>query len=80
MWNWGYKILVHEVIHTFGIPDLDLAARRHARRRPRLGPDGQHRAGAARQLFAWNKFKPGWVTDQGDRDRATAPGTDLKTR
>ncbi len=73
MWSWGYKILVHEVIHTFGIPDLYLEpGDTHAAVRgwDLMGDIG----GRGPELFAWNKLKLGWVTDS-QVDCVTAPGT-----
>ena len=71
MWSWGYKILVHEVIHTFGIPDLYLEpGDTHAAVRgwDLMGNIG----GRGPELFAWNKLKLGWVDRLPDRLRDRA--------
>lgn len=73
MWNWGYKILVHEAIHTFGLPDLYLEpgdTHGAVRGWDLMGNIG----GRQPDLFAWNKLKLGWITDD-QIDCVTAPGT-----
>jgi M6 family metalloprotease-like protein len=73
MWSWGYKILVHETTHTFGIPDLYLEpgdTHGAVRGWDLMGNIG----GRAPDYFAWNKLKLGWI-DDAQVDCVTAPGT-----
>jgi M6 family metalloprotease-like protein len=66
MWSWGFKILVHETGHTFGLPDLYLEpGDTHAAVR---GWDLMGNiAGRAPDLLAWHKWKLDWLrADQVD--------------
>jgi M6 family metalloprotease-like protein len=73
MWDWGFKILVHETGHTFGLPDLYLEpGDTHAAVR---GWDLMGNiAGRAPELVAWHKWKLGWLRD-GQVDCVTEHGT-----
>lgn len=74
MWTWGFKILVHETGHTFGLPDLYLepGEDRHAAVR---GWDVMGNiAGHAPDFLAWHKWKLGWLRD-GQVDCVTRDGT-----
>jgi M6 family metalloprotease-like protein len=73
MWNWGFKILVHETGHTFGLPDLYFEpGDTHAAVR---GWDLMGNiAGRAPELLAWHKWKLGWLRDR-QVDCVTEPGT-----
>ena len=73
MWDWGFKILVHETGHTFGLPDLYLEpGDTHAAVR---GWDLMGNiAGRAPEFLAWHKWKLGWLRDD-QVDCVTEPGT-----
>jgi M6 family metalloprotease-like protein len=73
MWSWGFKILAHETNHTFGLPDLYLEpGDTHAAVR---GWDLMGNiAGRQPDLFAWHKWKHGWLRDD-QIDCVTEPGT-----
>ena len=66
IWEWGpfgYRVLAHETGHLFGLPDLYA-----------FDSGGTHRyvggwdlmgtlSGSAPDLFAWEKWKLGWISD-----------------
>ncbi len=68
MWRWGYKVLNHETLHTFGLPDLYAFEGQ--------GPPIDYHyyvggwdlmgliSGHAPELLAWHKWKLGWIKDQ----------------
>ncbi|BDM69313.1 peptidase M6 [Streptomyces nigrescens] len=73
MWHWGPKLVGHETVHTFGLPDLYA-----------FDPgDDVHRfvggwdvmgliSGAGPQYFAWESWKLGWTADSQVVCRASA--------
>jgi M6 family metalloprotease-like protein len=73
MWSWGFKILVHEAGHTFGLPDLYFEpGETHAAVR---GWDLMGNIGGRQPDFlAWHKLKLGWLRD-GQIDCVTKAGT-----
>ncbi|WP_143043714.1 M6 family metalloprotease domain-containing protein [Nonomuraea jiangxiensis] len=73
MWSWGFKIMVHETGHTFGLPDLYFEpGETHAAVR---GWDLMGNIGGRQPDFlAWHKLKLGWLRD-GQIDCVTKPGT-----
>ncbi|MBF8188045.1 M6 family metalloprotease domain-containing protein [Nonomuraea sp. K274] len=73
MWNWGFKILVHETGHTFGLPDLYVEpGDTHAAVR---GWDLMGNIGGRQPEFlAWHKLKLDWLRD-GQIDCVTEAGT-----
>jgi M6 family metalloprotease-like protein len=73
MWGWGFKILVHETGHTFGLPDLYLEpGDTHAAVR---GWDLMGNiAGRAPDLLAWHKWKLDWLRGR-QIDCVTRSGT-----
>ncbi|MEV4832413.1 hypothetical protein AB0K25_29335 [Micromonospora sp. NPDC049257] len=61
---WGYKILNHETGHLFGLPDLYSYNSADSIHRAVGGWDLMGLISArAPDLFAWHKWKAGWLTD-----------------
>lgn len=61
---WGYKILNHETGHLFGLPDLYSYNNADSIHRAVGGWDLMGLISAkAPDLFAWHKWKAGWLTD-----------------
>ncbi|MEM2342213.1 MAG: M6 family metalloprotease domain-containing protein [Candidatus Bathyarchaeia archaeon] len=69
MWYWGYKVLCHETLHLFGLPDLyafepiivesKLEWHYYVGGWSLMGLISGH----APDLFAWEKWKLGWISD-----------------
>lgn len=74
MWSWGYKILVHETAHTFGLPDLYLEPSEDQHGAVRGWDIMGNIAGHAPDFFAWHKWKLDWLRDD-QVDCVTRDGT-----
>ncbi|MEV6798824.1 M6 family metalloprotease domain-containing protein [Micromonospora rifamycinica] len=76
---WGYKILNHETGHLFGLPDLYSYNNSDSIHRAVGGWDVMGLiSGASPDLFAWHKWKAGWLADSQIDCRTTtgsAPAT-----
>jgi M6 family metalloprotease-like protein len=66
IWEWGlfgYRVLAHETGHLFGLPDLYAfdsgGTHRHVGGWDLMGT----LSGSAPDLFAWGKWKLGWISD-----------------
>ncbi|WP_274366167.1 M6 family metalloprotease domain-containing protein [Paenibacillus thermotolerans] len=67
MWRWGYKVLVHETSHTFGLPDLyafeakgtSLDIHYYVGGWDVMGDISGH----ASEHLGWHKWKLGWLKD-----------------
>ncbi|HHW19458.1 MAG TPA: M6 family metalloprotease domain-containing protein [Firmicutes bacterium] len=80
MWHWGYKVLNHETLHTFGLPDTYAFVPKTVDSKN----DWHYYVGGwdlmglisghAPDLFAWHKWKLGWIDDT-QVDVVTAAGT-----
>ncbi len=81
---WGYKVLNHETSHTFGLPDLYAFDGKWTWTGSKWLWDYHYFVGGwdlmglisgpAPDLFAWHKWKLGWVTDD-QVDVVTKAGT-----
>lgn len=77
MWRWGYKVMNHETLHIFGIPDLYSYAETENYRYKEQKGGNRERAhgyvgewdlmglisGIGPDLFSWNKWRLGWLND-----------------
>lgn len=77
MWRWGFKVLNHETLHIFGIPDLySYAETENYSNKDQKGGNRERAhgyvgewdlmgliSGTGPDLFSWNKWRLGWLKD-----------------